>query len=533
MTLPRVRVWIRLLASLALLGGLAAWLDVAAIVAEIERLSSAWVMLALTLTLPQVGVSAWRWRLTARLLDIHLAWRAALSDYYLATFLNQILPGGVMGDAARAWRHARASGVYAPALRAVIIERASGQLVLAAMAVLALFLPAWRQPLAIAPDGFDTLADATAHLWPAATLGIPVAGLLLARVIRRPPWILQGLGHDLYRSLLSASAWPRQMLGSLLVVASYVAVYACAARAIGVELPWVTLLALIPPILLAMAIPLSIAGWGLREGAAALVWAGAGLPPAQGVAVAVAYGALVLISSLPGAVFLLRRRSHRSRRHGGGQLEIEQPIVTAGEASGPGAQGLIKGLDGGQVEPRPPRADQQRRDQQVQPMQHAGLEKARHRHSAALDQHAPTPACNERLEHAAGSDTAAGVQRHGDALDVGAHRSAKVRRALAHQMQRRRLAGLEDMPLGADPATRVEYYPQRIAPAHMTYAELWIIRRDGAGADQHGIDQRPQAMQMGPALEPVHVMRSAGHGGDTPIQALTELSDGQRRGARH
>ena len=60
-------------------------------------------------------------------------------------------------------------------------------------------------------------------------------------------------------------------------------------------------------VLLAMAIPLSIAGWGVREGAAALVWQAAGLDPAQGVAISISYGVVILLSSLPGALMLLRR----------------------------------------------------------------------------------------------------------------------------------------------------------------------------------------------------------------------------------
>jgi hypothetical protein len=60
-------------------------------------------------------------------------------------------------------------------------------------------------------------------------------------------------------------------------------------------------------VLLAMALPLSMAGWGLREGAAALLWAAAGLDVAQGVAISISYGLVVLLSTLPGAWVLARR----------------------------------------------------------------------------------------------------------------------------------------------------------------------------------------------------------------------------------
>ena len=54
--------------------------------------------------------------------------------------------------------------------------------------------------------------------------------------------------------------------------------------------------------LLAMALPLNVGGFGPREGVAAWAFGAAGLTASQGVATAVVYGALVLVSSLPGAV---------------------------------------------------------------------------------------------------------------------------------------------------------------------------------------------------------------------------------------
>ena len=78
-----------------------------------------------------------------------------------------------------------------------------------------------------------------------------------------------------------------------------------AARAVGVETPMPILLPLVAPVLMAMLVPMTVAGWGARAGAAAALWAAVGLPGAEGVAVSVAYGLLVLFASVPGAVVLL------------------------------------------------------------------------------------------------------------------------------------------------------------------------------------------------------------------------------------
>jgi len=118
---------------------------------------------------------------------------------------------------------------------------------------------------------------------------------------------LQRLRHDLYQSLLKRTVLPVQLGSSLLVLASYLGVFLCLAWGAdyldGVESVAV-IAGLGSILLLSMVIPLTVAGWGIREGAAAVLWPMVGLPAEQGVALSVGYGALVLVSSLPGVVFL-------------------------------------------------------------------------------------------------------------------------------------------------------------------------------------------------------------------------------------
>jgi hypothetical protein len=57
--------------------------------------------------------------------------------------------------------------------------------------------------------------------------------------------------------------------------------------------------------LLAMGLPVTIGGWGPREGVAAWAFGAAGMTAAQGVASATVYGVLVIVATLPGAGVLL------------------------------------------------------------------------------------------------------------------------------------------------------------------------------------------------------------------------------------
>jgi uncharacterized membrane protein YbhN (UPF0104 family) len=261
----------------------------------------------LAISIPQVALSAFRWRFTAGRLGIDLPLSTALREYYLATFLNQVLPGGVMGDASRAWRHARTAGGVAaeddavvrvplgPAVRAVILERASGQIVMCAVAALS---------LAVTPLAFGT-APGVVVLALLGGCGAVGLGVLLAR--RSAPGVgpLASVWRDVHATLLARDVLGVQLATSALVVGSYVAMYVVAARAVGVDTPVGTLLPLVAPVLVSMLIPATVAGWGVREATAAGLWTAVGLTAVDGVAISAAYGIVVLVSSLPGALLLL------------------------------------------------------------------------------------------------------------------------------------------------------------------------------------------------------------------------------------
>jgi uncharacterized membrane protein YbhN (UPF0104 family) len=54
-------------------------------------------------------------------------------------------------------------------------------------------------------------------------------------------------------------------------------------------------LQLVPPVMLITMLPISIAGWGVREASMGLVFGAAGLPTSEGVNVSLLFGAVYFI----------------------------------------------------------------------------------------------------------------------------------------------------------------------------------------------------------------------------------------------
>ena len=287
---------LRLLASLAALALVLAFVDTRQVLAALRDLPASLIVLALLLTAVQIALAAWRWRYTASKLGLPLSYSLAFTECFAASAINQLLPGGVLGDVARAWRQANRVDARAAAIRSVIFERSMGQLALVLATAFAWALqPRW----------------ASSRI----ALGVGVFALIVAALVfalrrysQRWSW-LRETQSDLLRAWWPARVLAMQLAVSWLLLASIVLLFLLAARAVGAQAPAMVLVPLLLNALLAMALPFGFAGWGLREGAAALSWSAAGLDASQGVAASISYGVLTLIGSLPGLLALLRLRS--------------------------------------------------------------------------------------------------------------------------------------------------------------------------------------------------------------------------------
>ncbi|MFN3294312.1 MAG: YbhN family protein [Gemmobacter sp.] len=238
----------------------------------------------------QTLLSAWRWRLTAARLGLALRPAEALREYWLAQLVNQAVPGGVAGDAARALRQSGQAGLMASG-QAVAFERLAGQLGL--MAVMA---AGFGGTLAV-PGGLD---------WPLWVGGLwlaaGVAGLVLLAGVRR---LAPGQAAAFRQAVGARGVRGVQAALSLGTASCNVAGFGLCAWAVGADLPAAGFVTLVPLVLMAMLVPLTIAGWGLREGAAAALFPLAGLAPAEGMAASLAFGLVMLGTAAPGLAGLV------------------------------------------------------------------------------------------------------------------------------------------------------------------------------------------------------------------------------------
>ncbi|MGP3998844.1 lysylphosphatidylglycerol synthase transmembrane domain-containing protein [Streptomyces sp. 8N706] len=326
---------IRTLAGLGILIVLLWRLGTGAFLDGLRRIDSPALLGAVAIGLLTTVCSAWRWCLVARGLGLRLPLGQAVADYYRALFLNAALPGGVLGDVHRAVRHGQHAGDLGRGVRAVVLERAAGQVALLAAGVTILLA---RPSLLLA--GAHHLAATPGA---AAALAV-VGGLVVAAVVRlrRRPGTSRGWRAvraalaEARLGLLARGSWPGVVISSAVVLAGHLGTFLLAARVAGSVAPAAELVPLMVLALIAMALPLNVGGWGPREGVTAWAFAAAGLGAAQGLTVAVVYGALTFAASLPGIGVILGRwvAGLRPERP---QFEFEERVLAESGAAHRGA----------------------------------------------------------------------------------------------------------------------------------------------------------------------------------------------------
>ena len=298
--------WLKLVTSLTLLAALLWALDRHALPLSLSGLRLEFLALAVVFTTLQFFVLSARWAVFANELGVRLGYRRALGEYYLSSLLNQVLPFGVLGDALRVLRHAERvhAGSFSPlstprVLLAAALDRISGQAIIVGAA------------LASAPElarGISRFAGASEH---AAAFGIAallVTAAALAVAFRRRLSPARELSRDGLRALFSIRSLALHVPLSCVMLGLSGVQFWASARALGFELPLEAAALIVPPVLLAAALPAFFSGWGVREAAAAALYHLAGLRAAEGVAVSVVFGLVSLVSSLPGLPVLWAAR---------------------------------------------------------------------------------------------------------------------------------------------------------------------------------------------------------------------------------
>jgi glycosyltransferase 2 family protein len=283
-----------------------------ALIARIRHADPAWITAAVGLLAVQAAVVGLRWRMVARPLTERLSAAIAIELSFIGVFFSQVLPSTVGGDAVRIWVLARRGAGWKTAAYSVVVDRVAG---VAALALIVLACLPWtlrllHDPLAqsmLMLIGFGAIGASALFL----VLGIVPLPLLDRFAPTRHLIAAAQLAYELCRTPALASGISVSSFCSHAL--SVAAAWMCA-RAVGAPVNFIDLLFLLPPVILVSTVPLSIAGWGVRESSMVMAFGAAGLAPADGLLLSILFGAMnFIVGAIGGLVWIMGGRKQLLR----------------------------------------------------------------------------------------------------------------------------------------------------------------------------------------------------------------------------
>lgn len=260
-----------------------------------------YIVLAILLQLISTSLAAYRWSLIMQTLNFNQPFLFYLASYFKGAFFNQALPGSIGGDAIRGLELGSLGYSKKEAFFGIFIDRIVG---LAGLLILNLganivsggILPAWLF-----------------HLINALCVG-GISGFLILILLRKVAWLRKyratrlfaDLSHRFRQVYATKQAIVLQL--GLSIIIHFLSVFSLfeLACAIGIELPLGLFLVTVPPVFLLTLIPISLAGWGVRESAMVGIFILVGASKEMILSVSILYGIMLIFASLPGLFVWLR-----------------------------------------------------------------------------------------------------------------------------------------------------------------------------------------------------------------------------------
>ena len=258
-----------------------------------------YIILIILISIIQHFLSAYRWMYISKITNLNISFKNSIQFYYISTFMNNILPGGIIGDMFRIY-HTTENKIeilkMGKSVQAVIFERLSGQIMLLAFFIVSLTLYFL----------VNHKYEAFFYLFFPSLLIFFIFKLFLNKKIKK---MLSGkrISNNFY-TVFSGEVFWRHLILSFFVVCSYVLIYVISAISLGLDIDYIAFMVFSPIILFSMTLPISIGGWGIRELTALLLSFLLGLSASASISVSIIYGILNLICSLPGLYFFLKIR---------------------------------------------------------------------------------------------------------------------------------------------------------------------------------------------------------------------------------
>lgn len=257
---------------------------------QFDKLPVVVVLLLLTISL---HTKRWIWMLQS--MGYCWGFRDAFREAWIGYFFNQLLPSSVGGDGVRGLRLYRAGIPAGVAARSVVAERVFGLMACVLLAIISVPILLWQAPNAPVTKGVCLVVI------------LSMLGMLF--VLRPNRIILKFLPSRIEKEVVALSklinkqSFCKMLSISVAMQLTIAGSIGVLGLGLGIEKNPLIIAMLFQPVTLMTLLPVSFAGWGIREGALVAILGVVGVPSIEALPLSLTFGGILLFISLPGWIF--------------------------------------------------------------------------------------------------------------------------------------------------------------------------------------------------------------------------------------
>jgi hypothetical protein len=295
---PSLAFWAKVVVTGAIFGAVLARANLANLAAALSTVKLPLLLAAVGIALPTGFTGIQRWRTITATFGESLPLSKAFVYAWIGQFINLGLPTILGLDSVRAWKMHQQGLSLGLAARIVIVDRLCSLITL--LVVIAIGLPHLA-----GLDGSAIFKNAAVLAFALGSAGLAFlsAFQFWRHIIPSLPLVrhLYQLSKDLNHTLVGNGSLTFMIVfwGTLNHVCR-IATVLCVALALGLSLSPLDALTLVPSALLIAMVPITLAGWGVREAVFIQAFSLAGLAPSQALALSILYGLVGLATGLLG-----------------------------------------------------------------------------------------------------------------------------------------------------------------------------------------------------------------------------------------
>jgi uncharacterized protein (TIRG00374 family) len=261
------------------------------------------IFIAIIFQLASTYLAAYRWRLIMKLLVFKESVSYYVVSYFKGTFFNQVLPSSIGGDAVRIIDLTQKGYDKKDAFYGVFVDRVVG---LVGLLVLNLFATI------IFFGAFDFHFSILIILITVGGISGFFALFYLNKIKFLEHYKFLNLFHRLANRLNKLYTSKVLLLQHIFIsvivhTLTILAIYSLA-LSIDFHIDFKIFLIALPPVFLLTIVPISLAGWGIREGAMVGIFMLVGADQTKVLAMSILYGILLIVSALPGSYYWVKSK---------------------------------------------------------------------------------------------------------------------------------------------------------------------------------------------------------------------------------